>query len=97
MGFAEVSKYGMLKDTLWKSEIGKLIGPIQIEGYYGIFKILGKRTGEIKKYEQVKNDVVRLLNKEKSKSVMQEYIDKLKSKVQIKVNEDLLGSIVINN
>ncbi|NJD22528.1 MAG: hypothetical protein FIA82_07635 [Melioribacter sp.] len=97
MGFAEVSKYGMLKDTLWKSETGKLIGPIQIEGYYGIFKILGKRTGEIKKYEQVKNDVVRLLNKEKSKSVMQEYIDKLKSKVQIKVNEDLLGSIVINN
>jgi len=97
MGFAEVSKYGMLKDTLWKSEIGKLIGPIQIEGYYGIFKILGKRTGELKKYEQVKNDVVRLLNKEKSKSVMQEYIDKLKSKVQIKVNEDLLGSIVINN
>ena len=97
MGFAEVSKYGLLKDTLWKSEIGKLIGPLQIENYYGIFKILGKKSGEIKKYEQVKNNVVRLLNKEKSKSIMQEYIDKLNSKVQIKVNEDLLGSIVINN
>ena len=97
MGFAEVSKYGILKDTLWKSEIGKLIGPLQIEDYYGIFKILGKKSGEIKKYDQVKNDAVRLLNKEKSKSIMQEYIDRLKSKVQIKVNENLLGSIVVNN
>ena len=25
-----------------KSEIGKLIGPLQIENYYGIFKILGR-------------------------------------------------------
>lgn len=97
MGFAEVSKYGLLKDTLWKAETGKLIGHLRIEGYYGIFKILGKKTGEIKKYEQVKNEVVRLLNKEKSQSILQEYIDKLKSKVKIKVNEDILGSIVINN
>ena len=40
MGFAERSKYGMLKDTLWNSDINKIVGPLRIQNLFGIFKVL---------------------------------------------------------
>ncbi len=95
IGFAEVSKFGFLKDTLWNAGAGKVIGPIKIESMYGIFKVLDKKTGEPKRFEDVKETASRLLKKERSKQIMENYLDKLLLKVPIFIDENLLGSVVI--
>ena len=46
MGFSPVSNFGELKDTLWKADIGKVIGPLAFDKYYGIFRVLAKKDGE---------------------------------------------------
>lgn len=97
IGFAEVSKFGMLKDTLWKAQIGKVMGPEKIQNIYGLFKILEKKPGEIKKFEDVKEVAERLTKVEKSKQLVDEYIDKIKPKVKISEDDKILGSIVMIN
>ena len=93
MGYADEDKYGMLKDTLWESSVGKIIGPINIEGYSGIFKVLGKRNGEIKKFNSVKEEAKQDYIRYNSRAIMDSYIEKLKKHIPIKVNGDLLASM----
>jgi parvulin-like peptidyl-prolyl isomerase len=97
MGFAELSKYGMLKDTLWNSELNEIVGPIQIENLFGIFRVLSKKIGEIKRFEQVKEIANNFVKKEKSSFVVEEYVDKLKTKVNIKIDEKILSNVSVDN
>lgn len=97
MGMAEVTKFGGLKDTLWNSEIGRVIGPQKIQDFYGIFKVLEKKPGDAKKFEDVKGDATRLAKVEQSKKIMDEYIDKLRPKVKIYFDDNLLGAITVDN
>lgn len=97
MGFAELSKYGMLKDTLWNSDINKIVGPLRIQNLFGIFKVLSKRNGQIKKFEEVKDVVSNYAKKEKSSFVVEEYVDKLKTNVEIKIDEKKLSNVLIEN
>ncbi len=96
MGFAELDKFGILKDTLSKAEQNEIIGPIKIEERYGIFKLLEKIDKRLKDFESVKIDAERLLKKEKSSQIMMEYLDKLKSKVSIVIDEQLLNSAALS-
>ena len=96
MGFADLSKFGGLKDTLSKSEVGNIIGPVKIQDMFGIFKVLGKKTGAIKKFDEVKNLAEKLLRKEKSKPIMEEYITGLRQKTIVKWDDNQLSLLTVN-
>jgi len=93
---SSLSQFGMLGSYLQKSEIGKVYGPVRIENYYVIFKVLEKKEGSLKNFKDVYELAHRLLKKEKSKSIMQSYIDKLSQKVKISFDEKKLSNIQIN-
>ncbi|MFA3783693.1 peptidylprolyl isomerase [Melioribacteraceae bacterium 4301-Me] len=96
MGFAEISKFGILKDTLWKYDVGSVLGPVNIEGYYGIFKILGKKEGTVKPFEEVRKEVVRLAKKEKSKQLVEDYVNKIKERVVTEEYDKNLSEIKLS-
>lgn len=90
IGLSDLSKYGALKDTLWNSEVGKIVGPIKIENYYVILKIIEKRQSEVKQFESVMYDAMKLLKKEKSRQIVSDYLDKIKTRIKVNINEQLL-------
>jgi len=96
IGFSEISKFGGIKDTLVNTNIGNVIGPIKIQGMYGIFKVIGKKDGGFKSFDDVKVLAEKLLKKEKSKPIMEEYINGLRNKTIVKWDDELLGSLSIN-
>jgi len=95
MGFSPVSKFGMLKDTLWNSSVGEIIGPINIQDYCGIFKVLGKSDSKPFEFEKVKSEVIGAYKRVHNKELVKKYLEKLHSKISIKINKQLLGSINI--
>lgn len=95
IGLSKISKFGGLKDTLRKSNVGEVIGPIKIQQMFAILKVLEKKNGTVKNYDEVKALAERLLKKEKSKPIMEEYIDKLRTKTTIYWDDKLLGSLVL--
>lgn len=95
MGYAPLSRYGMLKDKFWESSAGNLIGPIDIGNYYGIFKVLGKKEGEPLEYGTVKEKIKHTLRFEQQAAIIKDHLDQLHQKVNIMVNENLLLTCTI--
>lgn len=92
IGFSPISKYGNYKDLFWKSETGELLGPIQIENMYGIFRIAGKKDSEPIDFEIVRNDVIKGAQSEARIELVKKHIDRIKESVNVIINSDLLYS-----
>ena len=90
MGYAPLSKFGMLKDRFLNEPVGSLIGPVQVENFYGIFKVIGKINGQPIEFSLVKSKAEKILKENKGKEIFQAYIDKLKNKVKVEINKNLL-------
>ncbi|MEG8946390.1 peptidylprolyl isomerase [Rosettibacter firmus] len=94
--FSNLSQFGVLQDYLEKADLNKVYGPVKIENYYVIFKVLGKKESKLKDFNEVYDLAHRLLKKEKSKFIIQTYIDKLSMNVKINYDENKLSNIKIN-
>jgi parvulin-like peptidyl-prolyl isomerase len=90
--YSDISKFGSIKKQLWQTEIGNVVGPIEVYGFYGIFKMLGKREGKLKPYDVVKENVERLYKFENKKLLIENYLEKIKQNVKISINLKALSS-----
>lgn len=94
--YAPVSRFGFLKSNFWKAEIGEIIGPIELQGAYGIFKVIGKKIGEPKKFEEIKkNDIEYAYKNDFSKNIREEYLKNIRKNVPVNVNLMDLNSLDI--
>jgi len=92
IGLSPFSKFGNLKNSFWKAKINKIIGPIKIENYFGIFKVLKKIKRKPIDFENIKSLVLKRAQKDrKTKSVI-EYLVKKRKHLPIKINLKLLAS-----
>jgi len=96
IGLDDINKFGILKEQFQNLKINEVIGPLRIEDYFGIFKLIGKIDSQPLKYELVKNEAKRLLKKEKSKEIMSNYLDNLKKNVNVIMNDSLIANMIVN-
>lgn len=92
MGYADVARYGILKDTLWKSTINEIIGPLRVNNQFGIFKVLGKIEGKPMDYSAVKGAVAKAAKNENRRSIISDYINQLSQKLNVKIDREVLTS-----
>ncbi len=94
MGYAPVSKFGSYKNLFWNSQVGEIIGPVKIEGIYGIFKLLGKEGSKPIDFSAIKGEVIKASKFENQTEILQDYLNMIRSKINISINEDMLGFYV---
>ena len=92
MGYAPVSKFGNYKNLFWNTQVGEIIGPVKIEDIYGIFRILGKEESKPLDFGTIKGEVIKASQFENQTEILQDYLEKIRSKVNISINEDMLRS-----
>ncbi len=95
IGLAPVAKYGSLKDLFWESKINKVLGPVKVNNYYGIFKVIEKYKSKPISFEKAKG-IARMAVKFKLKNeLLNEYIEKLKAKTKVQIFDKIIGSTKI--
>ena len=92
MGYAPVSKFGSYRNLFWNAQVGEIIGPVKIEGIYGIFRLLGKEESKPIDFNVIKGEVIKASQFENQTEILQDYMNMIRSKVNIKINEDMLSS-----
>ncbi len=92
LGFAPVSRFGLLKDPLWNGSAGELIGPLQIEEFFGLFRILGKREGQPRPFVDVRGHVKRMVQLEEQRTTVREYLTRLQERIGVEIDQELLAS-----
>lgn len=92
MGFAPISKYGNLKNLFWDSRLGEIIGPIKIENFFGIFKVLGKEESKPIDFEDIRAEVTKASQYEHQTEILKKYLAEIQSKVDIRVDKAVFDS-----
>jgi parvulin-like peptidyl-prolyl isomerase len=92
LGYAPLSKFGNYKELFWNSQAGEVIGPIKIENIFGIFKLLGKEESKPIDFNDIREEVTKASQFEAQTEIVIEYLAKIRDKVNISIDKDLLGS-----
>jgi len=92
MGYSPASKFGSYRNLFWNAQVGEIIGPVKIDGIYGIFRLLGKEDSKPIDFNVIKAEVTKASQFENQTDILRDYLNLIRSKVYIKINEDLLGS-----
>ncbi len=92
MGYAPVSKFGSLRDLFWNAQVGEIIGPVKIEGIYGIFRLLGKEESKPIDFNAIEGEVIKASQFENQTEILQDYLNMIRSKINISINEDIVSS-----
>ncbi len=90
LGFAPITKFGLLRKTLVKKNIGDLFGPVKIGDLYGIFELLGKKKGKQIPFEEIKNEATQAAKFYYRKKIFKDYVQKVYDRNKIEINDELL-------
>jgi parvulin-like peptidyl-prolyl isomerase len=97
LGFAPVSRFGLLKDPLWNGSAGELIGPLQIEELFGLFRVLGKRDGRPRPFVDVREQLKRMVQLEEQRTTVREYLTRLQRRIGVEIDHERLASSEIRD
>lgn len=95
LGLANITKFGNLKDYFWNAPLNVLLKPIEIQGLYGIFKVIEKVESRPLAFEEVKNEAMAAAKFKFQKDLIRNYINKLYDNVEVVTDDALLTSITI--
>lgn len=97
MGLSAIGQFGSLADRLWDAPLNQIIGPIEIQGLWGIFKVTEKIDAQPREYKEVISAVARQYKKDHEASLVFNYLVGLNKKVDIQVNEELIRWFYIDD
>jgi parvulin-like peptidyl-prolyl isomerase len=96
LGFGAKSLYGAIGDTLFNMKVGVVAGPLKVDPYFGIFKVLGKRDRRSKTFDEAKDEIVKEVSAAENVDAVRRAIDRLRSGASISTQEEKLASIAVN-
>lgn len=70
---------------------------VMLDGRYGLIKLIDRSPGQVTPFEQVKGQVVDQLKKVKYEAVRVEYLNKLKARSKIEINEGVWNALEREN
>lgn len=96
MGYAPISKYGNYKNLFWDSPLGEIIGPLKIENFFGIFKVLGKVESKPIDFDEIREKVTKASQYEHQVEILKKYLSEIRSRINIRVDEKVFDSYVLS-
>lgn len=97
LGFGPRSKYGTLADTLFGAKEGTVLGPLNVDPYWGLFTVVGIRPGRPKSYDEARPDIIASLGPQRAQDVLRAHVERLRSGAPVVIHEDLLANVTLPN
>ncbi|MEN3038094.1 MAG: peptidylprolyl isomerase [Candidatus Kryptonium sp.] len=88
-GLVEASE-SELSWTAWNMKVNEISEPIKFQGGYSIIKVTGKEPSRTKTFEEAFGEVASALQEQELKRLEQEWVENLKKKYKVVVNEKAL-------
>lgn len=77
-----------------ETEIGGIAGPFNIDNNFLIIKLDGREKGDMKGIELVRDNIAEILSKKKYEQFLNDYLVKLRSGSNIRINEAVLNGFI---
>jgi parvulin-like peptidyl-prolyl isomerase len=96
LGFAARESYGPLADTLFSAAPGTIIGPQPMKGMFVILKILARKPGRARTYEESRDDIVAEILPKREETALASALSSLRNRGGIRVNMEALSLVDIS-
>lgn len=96
LGFGTISTFGILGKTFFSAKVGEIIPPQRVDPYVGVFKILARRGDGTKTFEEAKDRIAKELLAHRKQEGFKNAVASLRSPAHVKVYEDVLANVLIN-
>ncbi len=88
---------GSLKNAVFSLKIGEITDVIDENGRYYIVKLIDRREAPVREFTNVKESIRKSIRKQKENELSKQYLEELRKKSNIKIDDELLSSIDISN
>jgi parvulin-like peptidyl-prolyl isomerase len=93
LGYGPKASYGIYADTLANARIGQIIGPLFVDPYFGVFKVIGKKDGRVRTFDEAREDVIKGTGFSKKQEALKTGIMTLRAHATVEINNSLLENI----
>jgi parvulin-like peptidyl-prolyl isomerase len=93
--FVPLSRFGDYKDTFKNAPLNQTIGPLKINNFYMIARVISKEKQRPLTYEEVREGIQEVLKQEQKSKSIQNYLDELRGKHTISIDQDKVASVPI--
>ena len=90
LGWLERGQMGNISLTALKLDKGEVSKPIKVSGGYSIIKVLGKKKQRNKTFDEAQIELMNDVRHELSGTAFEQWVEKLKAKTTIQINDSLL-------
>jgi parvulin-like peptidyl-prolyl isomerase len=95
LGYGSLQQYGIMGKKFFEAKVGEVIGPEALPPYFGVFKILGKKAGRERTFEEARDDVIRQVLPGRKKEAFAGAVDVLRAHARVSIDMQELGNVVI--
>ena len=93
LGFGTKATYGILGEKFSGARVDQVIGPERVDPYYGIFKILERKKGRPKSFEESREELIKGIANNRKQEVLKQAINTLRSGAKISIDMKVLEFI----
>lgn len=96
LGFGTEARFGIMGRKFFEGRIGSIVGPEHVDPYFAIFKILERRSGRPKSFEEARPDIEAELTQMKKLKSQQQAVALLRGGAQVSINNTVLEHIAVH-
>lgn len=97
LGFGGAQEFGPLATRFLAAPVGAIIGPESVDPYFGVFKVIAKRAGEPRSFDDAKEEIRSLLLAGKSEEALAGALRKLRSNADVSIDMEALANVQIEH
>jgi foldase protein PrsA len=97
LGFGTKATFGPMGEKFFAARVGELIGPVFVDPYWAVFKIIERKPGREKSFEEAREDVIAGLLPARKQRAFREALGALRARASVSINTDALANVVITS
>ena len=96
LGFGTRARFGPMADKFFSARVGDIVGPENVDPYFGIFKILDRREGRQQSFEEAREQIIRELSFVRKREVFRRAVDDLRKNASFTIDMDVLANVELH-
>ena len=93
LGLSSLDKFGYLKDKLWNAKKNEILGPIEVKGLFGIFRVTEKVESKPIPLDKIRKQVTEKAKLDLKTKLVTEYLEKKRKQIDIFIDKDKLAKL----
>ncbi len=97
LGYVPVQAYGVHAEVFGSARPGAVLGPLFVDPYYGVFKVLGKRPARVLGLNEARSRIEQELREVQVREAVGAEVDSLRKRYAVVIDDVTLQSVVISD